>query len=147
MSGVNHKLDIEGDFHEFLSKSKGIVQGEQPHDLAQQCLKYCQQFLDGSSSKLSVKDIEIKRLTSGMSNQTYQCIIRKNSAHNDKERQEVVIRLYGLFVRMNFKTLELTEDKMDEGIVALMASEIGIGPKIYGLFKTGQIMKYYSVNI
>ena len=139
-------LDFEGDWDEFHRKRKAYVNGVQPHDLQLQCLALCQQFLAGPWTNLSVEDIIIQRLTSGLINQTYLCKTKTGHFTDNDNESQVVIRLYGLLNRVDLKTFELSENKMDEGIVALMASEIGISPKIYGLFKTGQIMKYYPVN-
>ena len=139
-------LDFEGDWDEFNEKRKACVSGVEPPDLQQQCLKLCQQFLAGPWTYLSVNDIIIKRLTSGLINQTYLCKVKRDNFTDNDNESQVVIRLYGLLNRVDLKTLEITENKMDEGIVALMASHLGIGPKIYEIFKTGQIMKYYPVK-
>ena len=143
MSKINAILDFDGNWEEFWDQMKACVTGEQPNDLEQMCLKLGQKYMAEHWRSLSIENIEVKRLTSGLSNQTYYCKIRESVT---AENNQMIVRLYGITNRMNFETLELkTEMKIDEGIVALMASEKGIGPKVYGLFEKGQIMKHYQV--
>ena len=142
MSEVNHILDLDGNWEQVSDQMKACVTGEQPDDLEEMCLKLGQKYLAGNWTHLSIEDIEVKRLTSGLSNQTYYCKIRDSV---NEDNNQMVVRLYGISNVINYETLELTEKKMDEAIVSLMASEKGIGPKVYGLYQNGQIMKYYEV--
>ena len=145
MSEISQEIDIEGNWEQLSAEFKGRVKGKRPINLEQQCLKICQQFLSGVWNKLSVDEIDVERLTSGMSSQTYYCKLSNSTTADENQTNDVVIRLYGINGRIDFKTLEMIDKKMDEGIISFMASETGVGPKIYGVFKTGQIMKYYPV--
>ena len=142
MSEVNHIVDLDGNWEQVSNQMKACVKGEQPEDLEHMCLQLGQKYLAGNWTGLAIEDIEVKRLTSGLSNQTYYCRIIESV---NEDNNQMIVRLYGITNRINFETLESTEIKMDEGIVSLMASEKGIGPQVYGLFEKGQIMKYYEV--
>ena len=122
---------------------QGHVRGEEPTDLQNKCLELCQQFSGGNWTKLTVKDIEVERQTGGLSNKIYGCKIVDSKATDGKEPQEVAIRLYGL--KFDF-TFQNSDDRLNDALITLLASEKGLGPHVYGLFKEGQIQKYYPVT-
>jgi hypothetical protein len=63
---------------------------------------------------------------------------------NGDEIQEVAIRLYG---RKYFNNLNCEgNERLTDVIIALLVSEYKLGPKIYGLFESGQIQHYYKVS-
>ncbi len=57
--------------------------------------------------------------------------------------KEVAIRLYGNPPLC--KCLDKYKG-LNETIIGLMASQNGLGPKVYWMFSEGEIQKYYPVN-
>ena len=130
------------DWGALTKKFEGLVKGEDPNDLKQKCLLLCKQYLSGNWSKISVDDMQIKRLAGGMTNMTYYCKIPENLRDCGTEPKEVVIRL---FAKYDYKTLEFTDNTLEENIKYVLLSEIGFGPKVYGVDQIGVIQKYYKV--
>ena len=114
-----------------------------PTDLKKQCLCLCQQYLAGNWTKLTLDDMEIKRISGGMMNMVYHCKIPDNLRDESTEPKEVAIRLYGN--KYDFKTLKMTDNTLEDNIKYLLLSESGFGPKVYGVAPTGVIQKYYKV--
>ena len=132
------------DLHDLISKLPGHVRGQDVPDIEQKCLSLCQKYFSGIWSELTVDDIEVKRLTGGMSNIIYLCNAVHSKAQNVNEPKEVVIRFYG--VKYDWSLGYNTDnDRLNDGVVGLLASEIGLGAHVYGLFNEGQIQKYYPV--
>lgn len=128
----------------FFEEIKDLVKGDEPNDIKQLCLNECQKYLMGNWTQLTVDDIEVKRLTGGMSNQVYCCRILESKVRDGKQLTVVAIRIYG--IQYDFKTQLETHEMIDTEVVGIMASEKGLGPKVYGIFSKGQIQKYYLVN-
>jgi hypothetical protein len=64
---------------------------------------------------------------------------------NYDEPQEVAIRLYG---EKYFNNLSCEgNERLTDVIIGLLVFEYKLGPKIYGLFESGQIQHYYKVSI
>ncbi|CAG2181819.1 unnamed protein product, partial [Oppiella nova] len=75
-----------------------------------------------------------------MTNQLYYCGIAEHSATSSAP-QEVAVRLYGPKYFNN--TDHEGNERLKDTIISLMISENKLGPKVYGLFEHGQILKYY----
>ena len=117
--------------------------GDTPKDIEKMCLQYCKDYLSGNWCQQTVDTITVKRIIGGMVNQMYHCAIN-NPDHSQDVPQEVAIRLYGSENKMI--TEELGKSKLRDMIIALIFSEKNLGPKVYGLFEEGQILKYYKVK-
>jgi len=127
-----------------LSKLE-ILRGVTPDDIKQKCFDLCKDFIGRVWLKVNIDDIEVKRLSGGFTNQLYYCAISKPMQPNGDEIQEVAIRLYG---RKYFNNLNCEgNERLTDVIIALLVSEYKLGPKIYGLFESGQIQHYYKVSI
>ncbi|CAG2178421.1 unnamed protein product, partial [Oppiella nova] len=80
-------------------------------------------------------------------NQLYYCGL--NEEHRKlvtTEPQEVAIRLYQKKYFNNYDTNDKSE-RLSDTIIALITSHQNLGPKIYGLFESGQIMAYYQHRV
>ena len=144
MSDQIKLVEEANDFHDLISKLPNLVRGEDVPDIEQKCLSLCQKYLSGIWSELTVDDIEVKRLTGGMSNINYHCKALHSKTEYSNEAKEVVIRFYG--VKYDWSLGYNTDnDRLGDGVVALLASEKGFGAHVYGLFNEGQIQKYYPV--
>ncbi|XP_054157298.1 choline/ethanolamine kinase-like, partial [Oppia nitens] len=108
------------------------------NDFKHKCYELCRNYLADIWLTVGIDDIEVRRLTGGFTNQLYYCAI--NDIHRTSDAsapQEVVIKLY---LTKQFKENERTNDT----IIGLLVSELGLGPKLYGVFTDGQIQQYYQ---
>ena len=121
-----------------------LQRGPTPPNIEETCLQLCQQYLGGVWVTLTIDEIKVERLSGGLTNQMYYCAIDDNKQRCDAEEpQEVAILLYG-HKFFNNSTNE-SNKRLTDTIIALQMSEKGLGPKVYGLFERGQILKYYKV--
>ncbi|CAG2183826.1 unnamed protein product, partial [Oppiella nova] len=83
----------------------------------------------------------VQRISGGLTNQLYFCGIKNKSNESDVP-QEVAIRLYGP------KTMGVVDcegnERLTDVIISLIVSDNKLGPKVYGIFPTGQIQHYYK---
>ena len=145
---INQAKLVEGaeKFHDFELKSKGYARGDDVPDLKHKCLSLCQKYLSGIWLELTEDDIEVKRLTGGMSNINYHCKAVQSKVTTNGEPQELVIRFYGVKYDWSINP-NPDKDRLRDGVIGLLASEKGLGAHVYGLFNEGQIQKYYPVSI
>ncbi|CAG2101433.1 unnamed protein product [Medioppia subpectinata] len=121
----------------------GNIVGPTPPDIKEKCLHLCRDYLGGVWLNITVADIIVKRITGGLVNQLYYCGINEDKQTSDeKVPQEVSIRLYQNKLLINFNNKGY--ERLTDVIIAQLLSEKQLGPKIYGLFESGQIMKYYK---
>jgi hypothetical protein len=136
------KLNIKN-LEDFDFDNIELLRGETPKDIKQKCFDLCKDYLGGNWLKLSIDEIEVKRLSGGFTNQLYYCAISKPLKPIDDEPQEVAIRFYG---EKHFNNLDYEgNERLTDVIIALLVSEHNLGPKIFGLFESGQIQHYYKV--
>ena len=122
---------------------KTEVEGHNQRVDKNKCLDICKTYLSGFWLNLGLQDIEVERLTGGLSNHVYRCKALNNSGDDSEVPREVVIRLYGdeyeTFNRQDFVS------PLNNGIKATLLSHVNLGPKVYGVFEEGQLLKYYKV--
>ena len=87
---------------------------------------------------------EVQRVSGGLINELYYCRINEPSARGSDVPQEVVTRIYGQN-HMNISDC-CQNERLTDVVIGLMVSENGLGPKVYGIFKEGQIHQYYKVS-
>ena len=132
-------------FDDFDFDKIDLIRGKTPEDIKQKCFHLCKDYLGGVWLKVGIDEVEVKRLSGGMTNQLYYCAINKQIKSINDEPQEVAIRLYG---GKHFNNYDCDgNERLTDVIIALLVSENKLGPKIYGLFESGQIQKYYKVLI
>ena len=115
-----------------------LVSGETPTDIKDKCLQLCKDYLSGNWAQQTIDSIQVRRITGGLINQLYYCGISQPNNSEDVP-QEVAVRLYGDNI------LGSDEGRLRDTVLALIFSEKNLGPKVYGLFEGGQILKYYKV--
>ena len=126
---------------EDISKSDWI-RGVTPEDIKERCLQLCSDYLGSVWTNLSVDQIVVNRLTGGLTNQLYYCgIDDKQRDGNEEHVWEVAVRLYG---PKHFNNEDKNE-RLSDIIIGLILSEQNLGPKLYGLFENGEIIKFYKV--
>ncbi|CAG2178827.1 unnamed protein product, partial [Oppiella nova] len=117
--------------------------GRTPSDIKDICLQLCSDYLGGVWPQVSIDDIQVKRLSGGLTNQLYYCALNEDLRNSDTtEPQEVVLRLYEA---KHFNNMDNEgNERLSDTIISVLVSEYNLGPKIYGLFESGQILKYYK---
>ena len=125
-----------------LGPNSTFLNGETPKDIQQICLNVCQKYLSGIWRKQTEDSIEVTRLTGGNINQIYLCRIIDGNKIDTNQPKEVIVRLYGTKYKVfNSETLS----RFNDHIIAALISELNLGPKVYGVFEQGQLLKYYKV--
>ena len=129
---------------EFDLENIALLKGDTPDDIKEKCLQSCKDYLAHNWIQQTVDTIQFKRLSGGLSNQMYFVAISKPSTTSHVP-QEVVIRIYG---NKQFNNLDNTDnERLTDVIIAVMIADINLGPKIYGLFESEQILHFYKVFI
>ncbi|CAG2109384.1 unnamed protein product [Medioppia subpectinata] len=122
-----------------------LSSGQTPDDINAQCLRLCVDYLGGVWTQRTPDSIAVKRVMGGVTNQLYYCAIGSHSDETEGSGvpQEVAIRLYGrkYFTRDDSQE---REDRLNDVITALLASQSQLGPQVYGIFDGGEILKYYK---
>lgn len=137
-------MSDSGDITELDFSKLKFERGKTPDDIKQQCFKLCQDYLAGAWLRVGLEHIQCTRLSGGLTNQLYYCAINDDRrASDDSASQEVAIRLYSPKHFNNYD--ETANERLTDTVIALMVSDNGIGPKIYGIFEGGQIQGYYKV--
>ena len=118
-----------------------LIRGETPTDIKEKCLNLCKDYLSGNWTQQTIDTIEVRRVTGGLVNQLYYCGITQPN-NDESVPQEVAVRLYG-------ENLLGSEDKgrIRDAVISLTFSQNNLGPKIYGLFESGQMQKFYKVSL
>ena len=95
-------LPNEDSFLEIFAKlgDDELIRGETPPNLEQRCLELCQSYIGGSwLGAKSVEDVEVKRITGGLTNQMYKVVLKDsvprvpNGVYPD-EPSVVAVKLY-----------------------------------------------------
>ena len=60
-----------------FSKIK-LERGTTPENIKSQCFQLCQQYLGGVWLNLTIDEVEVKRLSGGLTNQLYYCAINED---------------------------------------------------------------------
>jgi hypothetical protein len=124
--------------------------------------RVCREYLSGAWKNISSDEIQVKRMSGGLSNFLYYVSLpnnsddsntiddstistkrtRKESYHNIMEPTKVLLRIYGQSHGEN-----ALENMLTESVVFALLSERQLGPKLHGIFPGGRIEQYIPVNI
>jgi choline/ethanolamine kinase len=118
-----------------------LMRGSTPEDISEKCLKLCSDYLGGAWNKITVEQITVRRISGGYTNQLYYCGLTEGIPLDEDEPKEVTVRFYG---KKWFNACENNERLIDM-VIVLLASDKNLGPKIYGIFKEGEIGEYIEV--
>lgn len=125
-----------------------LVRGNKMADTEDRCLRLCQSYIGGSwLNAQTVADILVTRVSGGFTNQLYRIRLKKhverapvNPVYGDAEPSEVVIKLYMSKHIANFASDEA--ERFNDQIILTLVSQLGLGPKVYGIFEDGFIQAY-----
>lgn len=126
------------------------VRGETPPDIAPRCLELCKAFI-GGAWHLAVnegEDFVVSRITGGLTNQLYrvrlsQQLISKSAGIATK-CTDAAVKFYQ---SKNVKNYHAEDgERHSDIIVNTLFSQLGLGPKVLGLFNDGMVLQFYEVN-
>ena len=132
------------------SKNVEIVRGDAPADIELRCLNLCKSFIAGSWEAASLEDVQVKRISGGLTNQLWHIKLRedfkrqKNDVYGDDEPSEVAIKLFQVKHMKNYD--EKDNERMGDIVILTSMADANIGPKIYGIFNDGFIQAYHEVS-
>lgn len=125
-----------------------LVRGTTPKDIEERCLSLCQAYIGGTWSQAkSTEDVVVKRISGGLTNQLYHVQLKDtlpkvaNTIYPD-EPTDVAIKLYQAKHMKNYEDGD--SERLSDIIVLTIISQVGIGPKVYGIFNDGVILAYHK---
>ena len=127
---------IVSEVHAIIGEMYNPMQKESNNE---EVVDICKQYLPHIWSTLGVDEIQVERMTGGLGSRLYRCKV-ETSEGSDIVYEEVVVRLHG-------SDITVYVSRFDRAIIALVMSQSGIGPKVFGLFEGGQVIKYYQVTL
>ena len=137
-------------------KVQELVRGSTPEEIESKCLSLCKLFIGGPWNNVtSVDDVHVKRITGGLTNQLYY-IELDQSFNYDVDRFD-----YDLEIQSNqptvvtvkfhqdklFKTSYYNDERIPDTIITSILSELGLGPKTFGIFNGGVVQAFYKVSL
>ncbi|CAF2722233.1 unnamed protein product [Rotaria sp. Silwood2] len=105
-----------------------------------QALEWCQRFLGGAWSTLTVEKIRIDRISGGLSNYLYCCSLPDQIQTQHNEPRKVLLRVYGESHREHRSTL------LNDSVVCTLLSERKLGPHVYGIFPDGRLEEFVEAE-
>jgi choline/ethanolamine kinase len=124
-------------------KRKELILGQTPQDIKQQCYKLCKKYIGGVWANISTDQFVLKRISGGLTNHLYHCLLSDELNPVNNEPKEVAIRIYG---KKHFNNFGQKNERHCDSIVALLMAQNKLGPKLYGLFTKGEILEYVEVK-
>ena len=115
-----------------------LYRGVQPDDIEQKCLDLCSNFIAGPWSNLTLQDVNVERISGGLVNQFYRITIRNSTTRP----YDVGIKFY----QEKMVKDKDTESRTNDVIVLKAISDLGIGPKVYGLSEKFAILDFIPVR-
>lgn len=126
-----------------------MIRGQTPAGIEARCLELCRSFIGGLWNEAKgVEEISVKRISGGFTNQLYH--VRLNTDIEKTENcascpTEVAIKLYQSKHVKNYHSDD--GERLNDVIILSMVSELGISPKVFGIFQDGFIQEYVKVII
>ncbi|CAF2039128.1 unnamed protein product, partial [Rotaria magnacalcarata] len=105
-----------------------------------QALEWCQQFLGGIWSTISIDEMILERVPGGLSNYLYSCSLPKHIETQNSEPRKVLLRIYGEAHRQHRATLLI------DSVVCTLLSERKLGPRVYGIFPDGRLEEFVEAE-
>ncbi|CAG2162907.1 unnamed protein product [Oppiella nova] len=123
---------------------EGVARGSQTLDITDKCLQLCRKYLPGVWTQATDNEIRVTRMTGGLTNQIYLCQICDTITKGQLGQQprDVIIRLNGNTYDQTFRMID--NQRFNDSIIALLVSQTGLGPQLYGMDPSAQILRYYK---
>lgn len=131
-----------------VSKDK-IFRGHTPDDIEKQCLELAQSYIGGSWSNATsaAEDITVQQIAGGFTNQLYRVQLKDSVPRvlnpvYPNEPVDVAIKLYQSKHIKNYH--ETDPERLNDTIILNVASQSGLGPRVYGIFEDGFLQNFHS---
>ncbi len=122
-----------------------LIRGTTPVDIKARCLTVCRSYLAGSWLNATEEDIEVTRITGGLTNQIYRVKLLKTDESVKRELcTDVAIKFYLPKLVANFDAED--GERLNDTIILTILSELGIHPRVFGIFKDGFVQEYVEVS-
>lgn len=107
-------------------------------DMTEKAARICRAYLPGAWKKITPSDVEVTRISGGLSNWLYHVKLLKHvNNYAESSPREVMLRLYGQsHGECNIQHL------ITESVIFALLSERKLGPKLHGVFTGGRIEEY-----
>ncbi|CAF1073888.1 unnamed protein product [Adineta steineri] len=105
-----------------------------------QALEWCQNFLRGAWSTISVEQLRLERVSGGLSNYLYCCSLPDDIELQGNEPRKVFLRIYGEAHQQHRSTLLI------DSVVCTLLSDRKIGPHVHGIFPQGRIEEFVEAE-
>lgn len=133
-------------------KPEEIKRGETPADINKKCLDVVQSYLAGVWLKAADEtEITVSRISGGLTNQIYRVQLNDSVLKRVKETDvvetptDVAIKFYMSKLIANYNKED--DERLSDTIVLTILSELGLGPKVYGIFAGGYVQEYVDVSV
>ncbi len=153
-SGSSSSSALSDSFQEKLKEISldQMIRGQTPAGIEDRCLELCRAFIGGPWSEAAgVEEISVKRLSGGFTNQLYHVRLISASADaaavaddDDDFPIEVAIKFYQPKHMKNYHADD--DERLNDVIILSMVSEMGITPKVYGIFQEGFVQEFIKVS-
>ncbi|XP_017463300.1 PREDICTED: choline/ethanolamine kinase-like, partial [Rhagoletis zephyria] len=118
-----------------------LIRGTTPVDIKARCLTVCRSYLAASWLSATEEDIEVTRITGGLTNQIYRVKLLKTDESVKRELcTDVAIKFYLPKLVANFDAED--GERLNDTIILTILSELGIHPRVFGIFKDGFVQEY-----
>ncbi|CAF3095413.1 unnamed protein product [Rotaria sp. Silwood2] len=105
-----------------------------------QALEWCQNFLRGAWSTITVEEMNMKRIHGGLSNYLYCCSLPDHVELQGDEPRKVLLRIYGESHQKHRGTL------LVDSVVCTLLSERKLGPHVHGIFPEGRLEEFVEAE-
>lgn len=107
------------------------------NDMTEKAVRICRAYLPGAWKKITATDVEVKRISGGLSNWLYHVRLTKAVNSGTDNPREVLLRLYG----QSHGQCGL-QHLITETVIFALLSERKLGPRLHGVFAGGRIEEY-----
>lgn len=106
-------------------------------DIRERAQKLCSEYLRGAWKKISSQELDIRKVSGGLSNLLYYCALPGSQQPIHGEPTRVLLRIYG-----QLHGEKALEGLVTESVIFTMLSENQRGPRLLGVFPGGRIEEY-----
>ena len=122
-----------------------LFRGTTPDDIGEQCFKLAKIYMANNNDWRRLcrtrDDLNIRRITGGLTNQLYYVGLKN---HSDETNNAITIKFYQ---SKHFKKDDNDDERLNDTIISIIMSERGLGPKVFGIIPNGIIQSYHEVFI
>ncbi|UJR22426.1 hypothetical protein I4U23_025486 [Adineta vaga] len=135
---------IRSSIHKMADPVKRLLMRKSPMPLEivtpEQALEWCQNFLCGAWSSITVDQMHLERISGGLSNYLYCCSLPDDVESQNSEPRKVLLRIYGEAHQKHRGTLLI------DSVVCTLLSDRKIGPHVHGIFPEGRLEEFVDAE-